>query len=980
MNKNSNVYLLIYLITILVLIYAINYVSYHSCNVKKENFNGTSGYSWQNFDQQDYPGNDLTGLNQVSSVSECENLCVSNEKCNAIVTNGNGTNCWLKSSLGTSVPNQDRMTKKIFRPVSTNNTISSVDTGDNYILYGIGTNNALYTQNIVNGRPEKWTQIPSTEMFIDICSDNVGGYVGINKQNQIIYTSNINNSWKPVQKNLLNVAYITKTMNGPYLASDTNYKISILGGPGNIYDTIAQNSVNWSFYDVTKPMGKVIQLQDGSFAGIGSDNFLYIRKTFNNQDPWTLQNNTVSIISIAQTPKGLLLAVGKDYMIYEAEQGLNTKWIPWGQNSCCILSIAVVKNNVSTEMTEHVNVQEPKISTVTLYENCSYTGKTKTLNVGEISYIGDDFDKITSSIKIGPYTNITIYSGKTYTENSLTINNTAGSVMSIPCLTSNNFDNMLSSIKIQSSITKANYKLDNTVSPVTIVGAWNVEPWKNNSNFIDKSAKWIWNGTKTISTVPTKFQMILSVTSVTSVFVTVHVIADNVVQGANTLKINKKIVGQIIENGWLNNNYSKISTTVEPGTNLLEFNVTNITGNAGLLVSVIDDNNNVLGRSGSGTWGWVNPLLTEDSGIEGQQGVQVEQKNTVKPAITWTNVKQVHNVMRGGIFKLRVELPNMPAYVKGRTFVPNTPNNYFYLSIEKLDPNCQIKNSSNKCQQIYVDNNKCLNKSLGNVSQHNSWRMVLVSSIYASDPSVPIGKNTDFTVITIGDKSYLKNVQTGYMPKLFVNDNLQHVYGYMDANYLSNVGKLTSANNTLCGSSVVPEQNPSVETKTEGVLEKSTHYAKKAFNATSEITNKAINGIFGKGTVATGTKPNQKFVNCHSNSDGSTYLMTTTNIAESNPINFVLNKDNSVTLRLQQFNTYGNLDKSFSLVFCNFNIQTFAFIEKISNSIGTFLINLVCFDSDSNRSLPSNTLNFSVEVSKYSEDYLKNVNVVSLNN
>jgi hypothetical protein len=283
------------------------------------------------------------------------------------------------------------------------------------------------------------------------------------------------------------------------------------------------------------------------------------------------------------------------------------------------------------------------------------------------------------------------------------------------------------------------------------------------------------------------------------------------------------------------------------------------------------------------------------------------------------------------------------------------------LSIEKLDPNCQVQDSG-KCMNVYVDNKKCGNATLSNVSRTNAYRIVLVSKAYVLDPDIPFGKNVDFTLVKVGEKMYLKNVQTGYMPKLFINDYKQQLYGYMDTSYLSNINSLKSNQNKLCGVNANAVETPSEESA----------------GGVGSIIGKAMGGLFGSSSEQ-GPTANQKFVNCSTNADGSMYMMSTTNLVESNPIKFVLNKDGTVSIRLQQFNTYGNIDKTFSLVFCNFNVNTYAFIEKLTNPLGTFLINMVCFDPDDKRQLPNNTLNFSVEISKYPDSYLKEKNIYNLN-
>ena len=168
------------------------------------------------------------------------------------------------------------------------------------------------------------------------------------------------------------------------------------------------------------------------------------------------------------------------------------------------------------------------------------------------------------------------------------------------------------------------------------------------------------------------------------------------------------------------------------------------------------------------------------------------------------------------------------------------------------------------------------------------------------------------------------------------NDYKQQLYGYMDTSYLSNINSLKSNQNNLCGTNASPAPNALPISDNASI---------------GNILNKAAGGLFGSGSEPA-SKPDQKFVNCSTNADGSMYMMTTTSLVESNPIKFVLNKDGTVSIRLQTFNPYGNLDKTFSLIYCNFNVNTYAFIEKLTNPLGTFLVNMVCFDSDDKQQLP----------------------------
>jgi len=596
---------------------------------------------------------------------------------------------------------------------------------------------------------------------------------------------------------------------------------------------------------------------------------------------------------------------------------------------------------------------------VVLFEACNYGERYKKFGLGNFAYVGNDFDKITSAIKIGPYTSITIYENSNYGGKSLIFKNDSSAISGISCLTANNFNDLLSSLKVNPAFEPVNNYLSQQADDVFVLGPYYMFPW-NLQNFIDKNAQWIWwnqwcggskgyqscSGSAPIDPKPVRFQLLVPVSGNLDIPVVIHVISDNAPQNANIVKVNNKIVGQIEDYGWINSKYSQIDTMLAPGNNLIEFDVQNTTGGAGLLVSIINANTNeVIANSGNGKWGWVDPskvVTVEMSKIDST--LVIHDEAAIGKIIKIKNVKELQEITIGGTFRLVVELKDVPPYIKGQQFNKGDTNE-FYLAIEKLDPNCSIT-EDNGCLNVYADNKKCSNNALTNITKKNSFRLVLVSKDYVLDPNIPFGKNVDFTMSKIGDKYYLKNIQTGFMPKLYKNDFKQDVYGYIDTGYLSNYNSLNKNTNNLCkNDKPIPDNKKQMEQE----------------NKISKITE-------------------SEFVSCTANADGNMYLMTTSNLLESNPINFVVNKDGSVAMSLQMFNFYGTLDQSYSLVFCNFNINTYAYIEKLTNPLGTFLVNMVCFDSDKKRRLPNNTLNFKFEISKYPIAYLKEKNIYNLNN
>ncbi len=309
--------------------------------------------------------------------------------------------------------------------------------------------------------------------------------------------------------------------------------------------------------------------------------------------------------------------------------------------------------------------------------------------------------------------------------------------------------------------------------------------------------------------------------------------------------------------------------------------------------------------------------------------------NGVGQLLSISNINDINNLLVGGTFKLKVNLPMMPPYIKGKNFdtTVGTNPNYFYLSIEQLDNNCNIINSNGKCLNVYVDNKNCSNKPLSSYVQNNSYRLVLISSQYALDPSIPMGKNSDFTLVQVNGQYYLKNVQTGYIPSLYTNMSNISIYGDMQLNANTNINNVDSLiNNTLCGQ--VPVKN------------ESTGY---------------------------------RHVKCNIPQDPSTYLIVNKNFGQSSPVRININHDKTISFNLLSFNSYGYPTMIYALTYCNFNVQTFSYIEKMTNSIGTFLVNLVCFSDSNNPNTSKNLLKFDVELISFPLNFVKQNSIYDIN-
>jgi len=303
------------------------------------------------------------------------------------------------------------------------------------------------------------------------------------------------------------------------------------------------------------------------------------------------------------------------------------------------------------------------------------------------------------------------------------------------------------------------------------------------------------------------------------------------------------------------------------------------------------------------------------------------------------NSIDINNLLIEGIFKLRVNLPMMPPYIKGKNFNiqtgTGTEPNYFYLSIEKLDNNCSIKSINGTCIDVYADDKKCSSKPLTSHNQNNSYRLVLISSQYVLDPSIPLGKNSDFTLIQINGQIYLKNIQTGYLPSLYLNDSNILIYGDMEINSNTNINKVDNLiTNTICG-----QETPVITDKTSGT----------------------------------------KNIKCNIQQDPGLYLITTKNIGESSPVRININDDKTISLNILSFNRYGFPTNVYSLIYCNFNVKTYSYIEKITNTLGTFLVNMVCFSDVKNNKLnKSNQLKFTVELLNFPPNFIKENSVFTI--
>ena len=299
------------------------------------------------------------------------------------------------------------------------------------------------------------------------------------------------------------------------------------------------------------------------------------------------------------------------------------------------------------------------------------------------------------------------------------------------------------------------------------------------------------------------------------------------------------------------------------------------------------------------------------------------------------NNDDINNLMVNGVFRLKVNLPNVPPYIKGEDFDMNVGinPNYFYLCMVKLDPNCNIIALNGSCLQLYVDERKCSNKKLSVNSQLSPYRLVLIPEKYALDTTLPFINNINFTLVNVNNLLYLKNTNTNYFPSLFTDNSTINVTGNMINDSKSNVANIPSLiNNNICNEHIQP----------------------------IDLNSPSLN------------------VNCLIYPDSEKYLMTTTDITLSSPIDIQINNNNTINISLKTYNMYGFSDDSYSLIIGDFDINTYKHIEIVTiENIFSIFVNMVYFDSNKTGKLSKNNkLNFVVENISLPVNFIKNANII----
>ena len=157
--------------------------------------------------------------------------------------------------------------------------------------------------------------------------------------------------------------------------------------------------------------------------------------------------------------------------------------------------------------------------------------------------------------------------------------------------------------------------LDNNNS-VFSLGKYGINPWSNNSYFIDKNAEWIWtiSGAEVIAPINTiGYQIHTLYTNNTNNIInaTVHLLSDDICN----FYLNGNYISSSITGGYTTQNYSKIQIKIPVGINILMFESYNLgfyPNPAGILVSVINNNNSVLINSNSSWVYSINSTVTNN--------------------------------------------------------------------------------------------------------------------------------------------------------------------------------------------------------------------------------------------------------------------------------------------------------------------------------------------------------------------------------
>ena len=188
-------------------------------------------------------------------------------------------------------------------------------------LLGVGTNNLLYTLDLLS---QKWTVVPDSGAVISATTITGGKILGIGTDNNLYLKDTLNARWVPNDSTikLLSIATI----------KDDN--IIGVGINNNLY-TKAQLSSPWVLIPNSGSVKSVSVYTSGKILGVGGDK-LYTRNTINDQ--WVEVPNSGSVKAITIYGGEKILGVGTDNNLY-TRSSLNTPWVEI-PNSGPIISVS----------------------------------------------------------------------------------------------------------------------------------------------------------------------------------------------------------------------------------------------------------------------------------------------------------------------------------------------------------------------------------------------------------------------------------------------------------------------------------------------------------------------------------------------------------------------------------------------------------------------------------------------------------------
>ena len=272
------------------------------------------------------------------------------------------------------------------------------------------------------------------------------------------------------------------------------------------------------------------------------------------------------------------------------------------------------------------------------------------------------------------------------------------------------------------------------------------------------------------------------------------------------------------------------------------------------------------------------------------------------------NNDDILNGLIGSTFRLRVNLPSLNTYLDKTNTINKT--NYFYLGVEKIDPNCNILTNS-ECLNIFVDDKNCNNKKASQNSQTSNYRYVLIPEIIGKDTSLPFINNLNFTLENNNNKLYLNNINTKTYPKILKDDSTLNLNGNMLNNNKTNINTVNNQiNNKLCNS-----EKTSIPDK---------------FN-----------------------------LSCSYYSDPNIRLITTSDNKKCSPVHISINDINTINLDINMYNIYGTIKETFSLISDGINV------ENITRNNTSYKVNMIELNSDISI-VQNNKLNFNVEIINFS--------------